>query len=92
LFTYAGGVLGLTAVTLSAFNAISPQQAIALAMPAGVTTTVALINIYVPDSLAAWRLGFQQGCQACKLCQKPDVGSGMAALSGRQGTPGQRGV
>jgi hypothetical protein len=80
------------AVTLSAFNAISPQQAIALAMPAGVTTTVALINIYVPDSLAAWRRGFQQGCQACKLCQKPDVSSGMAALSGRQGTPGQRGL
>lgn len=92
LFTYAGGALGLLAVTLSALNAISAQQAIALALPAGVTITVALINVYVPDSLAAWRRGFQQGCQACRLCQKQDVGPGYATLSGRPGAPGQRGI
>jgi hypothetical protein len=81
--TGAGGALGLTAVTLSAFNAISAQQAIALALPAGVAITAGLINVYVPDSLVAWRRGFQQGCQACKLCQIPDVNPKFAALSGR---------
>ena len=92
LFTCVGGVLGLTAVTLSALNAISAQQAVALALPAGVTITAGLINLYVPNSLAAWRRGFQQGCQACKLCQMLDVNSGFAAISDRPGGHGPRGV
>ncbi len=92
LYTCAGGALGLTSVTLAAFNAISAQQAIALALPAAVTIIVAHINVRVPDSLAAWRRGFQQGCQACKLCQMPDASSGLAALPGRQDWSGRRGV
>jgi len=92
LFTCAGGALGITAVTLSAFNAISAQQAVALALPAQVTIIVGLINVYVPDSLAAWRRGFQQGCQACKLCQVPDVSSRFTALSSRPDWHGQRSV
>jgi hypothetical protein len=79
------------AVTLSAFNAISAQRAVALALPAGVTTIGGLINVRVPDSWAAWRRGFRQGCQASQLYQMPDVNSDIAALSGRPGRHGQRG-
>lgn len=91
LYTCAGGALGLSAVTLSAINAVSAQQAIALALPAGVTVTVGLINVYIADSSAAWRRGFQQGCQACKLYQMLDVNSGFVALPSRPGRNGQRG-
>ena len=92
LFTCAGGALGLVAVTLSALNAISAQQAIALALPAGVTITAGLLSLWVPDSLAAWRRGFQQGCQACKLCQMRSVHSGFAAISDQPGGHGRRGA
>ena len=91
LCTGVGAVLGLMAVTLSAINAVSAQQAIALALPAGVTITVGLINVHVADALAAWRRGFQQGCQACKLYQMRGVNAGLAAMSGRPGRHGQRG-
>ncbi|HXS66542.1 MAG TPA: hypothetical protein VN767_27115 [Streptosporangiaceae bacterium] len=91
MYTCTGGALGLMDVPLSAFNAISAQQAIALALPAGVTITVGLINVYIGDSSAAWRRGFQQGCQACKLYQMLDVKSGFAALPSRPGRHGQRG-
>jgi hypothetical protein len=91
LYTGTGGTLGLIAVTLSAVNAISAQQAIALALPADVTIIIGLINVYVPDSWAAWRRGFQQGCQACKLCQMQNVNSGLAALPGHRGRLGRPG-
>jgi hypothetical protein len=92
LFTCAGGALGLIAVTLSAINAISAQQAIALALSAEAIIIAGLINLHVPDSLAAWRRGFQQGCQACKLCQMPDVSSAFVTISDRPGGHGRRGA
>jgi len=92
LVTCIGGALGLAAVTLSALNAISAQQVIALALPAGVTINVGLINVYVPNSWAAWRRGFQQGCQACKLSRMLDVNSGLATPSGRPNGYNQRSV
>ena len=91
-YTGAGGALGLIAVTLSAVNAISAQQAVALALPADVTIIFGLIKVHVPDSWAAWRRGFQQGCQACKLCQMRNANSGLAVLSGRPRQPRQRDI
>lgn len=63
LCTCAGGALGLITVILSAINAISAQQAIAMALPAGVTTVGGQINLLVADSWTAWRRGFRQGCE-----------------------------
>src|SRR4029077_12635643 len=64
LCTCAGGALGLITVILSAINAISAQQAIAMALPAGVTAIGGQINLLVSDSWTAWRRGFRQGCEA----------------------------
>jgi hypothetical protein len=40
-----------------------------LAMLAMVTTIGGLIGMLVPDAWAAWRRGFQQGCEAATRCQ-----------------------
>lgn len=60
----AGTVLGLLTVLLSGFNRVSPQQAVALALPAVVLTIGGLIWKLIPDSWTAWRRGFRQGCRA----------------------------
>jgi hypothetical protein len=62
--TSVGAVLGLIVVVFSATNTISAQQAIAMAVPAIVVMTVGLVRMVVLDSWAAWRRGFEQGCQA----------------------------
>jgi len=58
-----GGVLSLITVIVSALDAITVQQAIAMALPAGMTTVIGLIAMTVPDAWVAWRRGFQQGYQ-----------------------------
>jgi hypothetical protein len=59
-----GAVLGLVVVVFSATNTISAQQAIAMAVPAIVVLNGGLVRMLVLDSWAAWRRGFEQGCQA----------------------------
>lgn len=67
--TIGGIVLSLVAVVLSALNAISTQQAIALALPAGLTTVGGMIGLMVPDAWNAWRRGFRCGCEAAWTSQ-----------------------
>ena len=56
-----GGVLSLVTVIVSALDAVSAQQAIAMALPAGLMTVFGLIAMAVPDAWVAWRRGFQHG-------------------------------
>src|SRR5215470_7425168 len=67
----AGAVVTLLTVILSATDAISAQQAIALALPAGMITLIGVIGRTVPDAWTAWRRGFRQGCEAA---QRSDPG------------------
>jgi uncharacterized membrane protein len=59
--TAFGAVLSLITVIVSALDAVSAQQAIALALPAGMMTVFGLIAMTVPDVWVAWRRGFQHG-------------------------------
>jgi uncharacterized membrane protein len=67
--TAAGATLALATVIVSALDAVSAQQAIAMALPAGLTTVGGLIRTKVPDAWAAWRRGFQHGSEAAVRCQ-----------------------
>ena len=78
-----GTVLGLIAVLLSAFNRVSPQQAIALALPALMLTIGGMLWILVPDSWTAWRRGFRQGCQVGMRVQLQDSEPDIQVLQGR---------
>jgi uncharacterized membrane protein len=61
----AGGtVLALVTVVVSALDAVSAQQAIAMSLVAGLTTMGGLIAVLVPDAWVAWRRGFRHGCEA----------------------------
>jgi uncharacterized membrane protein len=62
--TAVGAVLSLITVIVSALDAITAQQAIAMALAAGMTTVVGLIAMMVPDAWVAWRRGFQHGYEA----------------------------
>jgi uncharacterized membrane protein len=59
--TVFGAALSLITVIVSAMDAISAQQAIAMALPAGMMTIGGLIALAVPDVWVAWRRGFQHG-------------------------------
>jgi uncharacterized membrane protein len=59
--TALGAALSLITVIVSALDAITAQQAIAMALPAGLTTVSGLIAMTVPDAWVAWRRGFRQG-------------------------------
>jgi hypothetical protein len=68
----AGLVLDAGTVIVCLLNAISVQQAIAMALPAALITAVGVIGLLVPDPWTAWRRGFQHGCAAaarCEACQ-----------------------
>jgi hypothetical protein len=68
----AGLVLDAVTVVVCLLNVISVQQAIAMALPAALTTAGGVIGSLVPDPWTAWRRGFQQGCAAaarCEACQ-----------------------
>lgn len=67
--TTTGIGLSLIAVALSALNAVSTQQAIALALSAGLTTIGGMIGLIVPDAWIAWRRGFRCGCEAAWTSQ-----------------------
>jgi uncharacterized membrane protein len=59
--TVFGASLSLITVIVSALDAVSVQQAIAMALPAGMITVFGLIAMTVPDAWVAWRRGFQHG-------------------------------
>lgn len=69
--------VGITAVVItvivSATNAVSAQQAIAMALSAGGTTLGGLLGLIVPDAWTAWRRGFRQGCEAAMRCQSDSL-------------------
>ena len=56
-----GATLSLITVIVSALDAVTAQQAIAMALPAGMSTLIGLIGMTVPDAWVAWRRGFQHG-------------------------------
>jgi uncharacterized membrane protein len=59
--TVFGAALSLITVIVSALDAVSAQEAIAMALPAGMITVCGLIAMTVPDAWVAWRRGFQHG-------------------------------
>jgi hypothetical protein len=61
-----GGILTGITVALSAVNAVSPQQSIALALPAALLTIGGLIRAAAPDAWTAWRRGFKAGCDSAR--------------------------
>lgn len=83
LGTWAGAALGMTTIIVSAINAISAQQAIAMALPAIVFLVGGLVHMIVLDSWTAWQRGFQQGCQAGMPCRLRYLDPGAAARPGR---------
>jgi uncharacterized YccA/Bax inhibitor family protein len=60
----AGMVLDAITVIVCALNVVSAQQAVAMALPAGLLTAGGMIGLLLPDPWVAWRRGFQQGCVA----------------------------
>jgi hypothetical protein len=71
-----GGILGLVTIILSAVNAVSAQQAIALALPTSVITISGVIRSVIPDYGTAWRRGFKQGCQVALTSPRDPLYSG----------------
>ena len=58
-----GLIMAGVTVFLSAANAISVQQAIAMALVSAVTVIAGLARTIAPDVYKAWRRGFRLGCQ-----------------------------
>jgi len=83
--TAVGITTVLVTVILSAVNAVSAQQAIAMALPAGVTAVGGLVGTLVPDAWTAWRRGFRQGCEAAQMCWPDDLESSFTKTRHGQG-------
>jgi hypothetical protein len=81
-----GGILALATVALSAFNLISAQQSIALALPALVITIRGLLGLIIGDTWTAWRRGFRQGCLAASKYYVSDSESDLSAAQARRYT------
>lgn len=64
----AGGILGLVTVLVSAVNAVSSPQSVALALASGLTIGGGLLGqitaALLPELRIAWRRGFQHGLHA----------------------------
>jgi len=85
----AGGITAsVITVILSVANAISTQQAIAMALSAGLTAAGGLVGTIIPDAWTAWRRGFRQGCEAALRAQSDDFGSDVTTKARRE--QGQR--
>jgi hypothetical protein len=67
-----GGLLTLVTTVLCISNVVSTQQAIALAIPAVLTTVGGWFGVILPDALIAWRRGFQLGYEAAIDNPVPD--------------------
>jgi len=59
----AGTILDVATVIVCALNAVSAQQAVAMALPAALITAVSFIALLLPDPWCAWRRGFMAGCE-----------------------------
>jgi hypothetical protein len=79
--TCVGVAVGLSTIVCCATNAISVQQAIAMAVPVIVGITGGLVRMLVLDSWAAWRRGFEQGCQAALAYRLHGPGQEDATIS-----------
>lgn len=66
--TIAGTALDVATVIVCALDAVSVQQAVAMALPAGLITAGAFIALLIPDPWSAWRRGFRYGCEAAARC------------------------
>ena len=73
--TAVGITTVVNTVIVCATNASSAQQAVAMALPAGVTALSGLLGLFVPDAWTAWRRGFRQGCEAAIRCQSDSPGT-----------------
>lgn len=86
-------VVGITfvviTVILSASNEVTAQQAIAMALPAGVTAQGGLLGLFIPDAWTAWRRGFRHGCEAALKSQSDDLGVDSKTTKTHR-EPGQR--
>ncbi len=51
-------------VIVSAMNAVTAQQSIAMAVPAVVLTVGGFTRMVIGDAWTAWRRGFRNGCEA----------------------------
>jgi hypothetical protein len=72
MLAVAGVLLTLVTTVLCISNVVTTQQAIALAIPAVLTTLGGWFGVIVPDALIAWRRGFQLGYQAAIDNPAPD--------------------
>jgi hypothetical protein len=89
VYVTVGGFLTVLTMTLCFSNAVTTKQAIALALPAAVITLRGWIGIIiVPDTFAAWRKGFREGCRAAQMADS----SATAAASQIPPNPGDAAV
>jgi hypothetical protein len=80
----AGTVLDVVTVIVCALNAVSAQQAVAMALPAGLVTAFGMIGLLLPDPWVAWRRGFQHGCDAAARSDSCPMAVNGAAKNARQ--------
>jgi hypothetical protein len=88
-YMVAGTILDVATVIVCAFNAVSAQQAIAMALPAALITGGGIIVLLVPDPWLAWRRGFMHGCDAASRCDSspaPVVAAEKGLRNVRSGT------
>ena len=75
-------------IIVCAVNAVTTQQAIAMALFAGLTTAGGLIGKIIPDAWTAWRRGFRQGCETALKCKPGGLDSSIVPRTRRK--PGRR--
>ena len=71
--TGVGIITVVVTVIMCLTNFVTPQQAIAMALGAGVTVFAGLLGLIVPDPWTAWRRGFRQGCETALRYQSGDL-------------------
>jgi len=91
LGTCTGAALGVSTVILSAINAISAQQAIAMALSANVALVGGLLRTIILNPRTAWQRGFEQGYQIRVPRQPSGLDPRVTAVPGRDdaGKPGR---
>jgi hypothetical protein len=83
-YAVVGIALSITTVVLSALNAVSPQQSIAMAIPAVLATLSGLTRLVVGDAAIAWRRGFKQGCSVGLAYRPDDLTAALTAKARRE--------
>ena len=84
-WSLTGGItVDLITITCCVTNAVSPQQAIGLALVGILATTAGIFGMLIPDSWAAWRRGFRQGCEAARRAEASKQDSDVSANPRRE--------